>query len=205
MSFQQVNLYNDELKDIKLKYSSSTLIRLSTIIVVAFLLFSGFINFQLNSKQDLVTASKKTQEKLKIQKIAFESAKGKKDPNLTKLITQKTTELAKKQKVLKILSQDKFGSANGFVGIVGGLAKHRLNGLWLTRLRIAGGGTDITLTGLTTKAKLLPQYLQRLSSESAFSGITFKYFTMERNKDKKHLFDFSLHNVGPIKVVRVEK
>ena len=199
MSFQQVNLYKDELKNIKLKYSALTLIQLSIIIVIAFSLLGGFKVFQINSKQEFLTESKKTQDKLKADKEKFESSKGKKDSALTKLITQKTKELAKKQKVLKILSQDEFGSASGFAGLVGGLAKHRLEGLWLTRLRIADGGTNISLKGITTKANLLPKYLQRLSSENSFSGITFKYFAMDRNEDKKHWLDFSLQNIKPIR------
>lgn len=200
MSFQQVNLYKDELKNIKLKYSSLTLIQLSIVIVVAFSLLSGFKVFQINGKQDSLIESKKIQEKLKAEKVKFESAKGKKDSALAKLITQKTKELEKKQRALKVLSQDEFGNASGFAGLVGGLAKHRLEGLWLTRLRIAEGGTDISLKGITTKANLLPKYLQRLSSEKSFSGITFKYFAMDINEDKKHWLDFSLQNIEPIKV-----
>ena len=199
MSFQQVNLYKDELKNIKLKYSALTLIQLSLVIVVAFSLLSGFKVFQINSKQEFLTESKKEQDKLNAEKAKFETSKGKKDSALTKLITEKTKELAKKQKVLKILSQDEFGSASGFASLVEGLAKHRLEGLWLTRLRIAGGGTDITLKGITTKAKLLPKYLQRLSSENSFSGVTFKYFAMDVNEDKKNWLDFSLQNIKPIK------
>jgi len=45
---------------------------------------------------------------------------------------------------------------------------------------------------------LLPKYLQRLSAEKAFVGMTFKNLQMNRNKDKKQWLNFSLKNIAQV-------
>jgi len=130
----------------------------------------------------------------KLQKIQNELSLRKKDTVLAKKIIVKTKELANKQKVLSILSRDEFGNTKGFIEHISGLARQRVEGLWLTKIRIADGGTDIALHGTTTKSALLPKYLQRLSAEKIFSGTEFQSLFMERQEKKKQWLSFSLQN-----------
>ena len=196
MNLQQVNLYQDVLRDKKLKYSAKILLQLCLILIVVFSATVGFKTFQLQEYKTSLTEAQKTQAKLEAEKAIIESSKGKKDIALTKKIEEKTKEIANKQKVLGILSTNEFGNANGFAGYLSGLARQRVEGVWLTHLRVAGGGTDITLKGLTTNAALVPKYLQRLSAEKSFSGMTFQSLAIGRNKDKKQWLDFSLQNIS---------
>lgn len=196
MSLQQVNLYQDELREIKLNYSFEILLKLSGIIIVALSMLSGFKYYQLQQDQITLAEINKKNDILKTEKQKIEQSKGKKDTGLTQKITEKTKELANKQKVVQILTQDKFGNTNGFSGYLSGLARQRLEGLWLTNLSISGGGGNIALNGSTLKADLLPKYLQRLSAEKAFSGITFQKFLMGRDADKTRWLNFSLKSVS---------
>ena len=129
-----------------------------------------------------------------LKKIETELSLRKKDATLAKKIILKTKELSNKQKVLNILSRDEFGNTNGFIEHISGLARQRIEGLWLTQIRIAGGGTNVALKGTTSKPSLLPKYLQRLSSEKAFSGTEFESLLMARQEKKKQLLNFSLQN-----------
>jgi len=196
MSMQQVNLYQDELRTQKLNYSALMLTQLSVILLVIFSATTGFIYFQLQQHQNSLV---EIQQKKKIvmadlQKIQTELSLRQKDAILAKRIIAKTKELANKQKVFGILSRDEFGNTKGFVEQVSGLARQRIDGLWLTKIRIAGGGTDITLHGTTSKSALLPKYLQRLSAEKAFTGTEFKSLYMARQEKKKQWLNFSLQN-----------
>jgi len=202
MSLQQVNLYHDELKNKKIKYSAVMSLQLCLVIVVGFSALSGFKSYQIQQQELALQEAKNTQAKLNAEKTKIEASRGKKDVVLAKKITGKTKELSNKQKVLNILNQDEFGNADGFSGLVGGLARQRLEGLWLTNLRFAGGGTDISLQGITSKASLLPKYLQRLSAEKAFAGMTFKNLKMNRNKDKKQWLNFSLKNIIQVENIK---
>jgi len=200
MSFQQVNLYHDELKSKKLNYSASMSLKLCLFVIVGLSAFSGFKSYQTQQQELVLQEVKNTQSKLTAEKTKIEASRKQEDTVLAKKIIRKNQELSNKQKVLSILNQDEFGNADGFSGLVGGLARQRLEGLWLTGLRFSSGGKDILLKGITNKASLLPKYLQRLSAEKSFAGMTFKNLQMNRNKDHKQWLNFSLKNI-----VQVEK
>ena len=196
MSMQQVNLYQNELRTQKLNYSALMLTQISVILLIVFAIFTGFRYFQLQQHQLSLIENQQKQKiaMADLQKIQAELSLRKKDTSLAKLITDKTRELANKQKVYGILSRDEFGNTKGFVEHVSGLARQRIEGLWLTQIRIASGGTDVTLQGTTSKSALLPKYLQRLSVEKAFSGTEFKSLLMARQEKKTQWLNFSLQN-----------
>ena len=196
MSMQQVNLYQDELKTQKLKYSASLLLQVSIVLVVMLSAITGFSYFQLQQHQSSLAEYQQKQKvaMADLQTIQSELALRKKDAALARRIVQKTKELSNKQKVLNILSRDEFGNTKGFIEHVSGLARQRVEGLWLTKIRIASGGTDVSLTGTTSNPSLLPKYLQRLSSEKAFSGTEFQSLLMARQEKKNKLLNFSLKN-----------
>lgn len=193
MKLQQVNLYQSELKDIKLKYSAFNVLQLSFILFVILLAAYGFKYFQLQQHQATLALANETQEKLNAEKAKVGSSKENKDSALEKEIVAKNKELDKKRKVLKVLSQDEFGNADGFAAHIAGLARQRIEGLWLTKLRLSNGGTSISMQGSTTKSVFLPQYLQRLSAEKAFSGATFEHFEISKDEKKKNWFNFNLN------------
>ena len=193
---QQVNLYQNELRTQKLNYSALMLTQISVILLIVFAIFTGFRYFQLQQHQASLIENQQKQKiaMADLHKIQAELSLRKKDTRLAKLITDKTRELANKQKVYGILSRDEFGNTKGFVEHVSGLARQRIEGLWLTQIRIASGGTDVTLQGTTSKSALLPKYLQRLSVEKAFSGTEFKSLLMARQEKKTQWLNFSLQN-----------
>jgi len=196
MSMQQVNLYQDELKTQKLNYSSLMLAQLSLVLIVVLSAVTGFSYFQLQQHQTSLVEKQQKQKiaMAELQKIQAELSLRIKDANLEKRLIERTKELANKQKVLNILSRDEFGNTNGFIEHVSGLARQRIDGLWLTQIRISGGGTDVALQGTTSRPDLLPKYLQRLSSEKIFTGTEFLSLFMARQEKKKKLLNFSLQN-----------
>ena len=196
MSMQQVNLYQDELKTQKLKYSASMLLQASIALVIMLSAVAGYSYFQLQQHKSSLAEHQERQKvaTAELQTIQSDLALRKKDTALARKIAQKTKELSNKQKVLNILSRDEFGNTKGFIEHVSGLARQRVEGLWLTKIRIASGGTDISLDGTTSKPSLLPKYLQRLSSEKAFSGTQFQSLLMARQEKKNQWLNFSLKN-----------
>lgn len=196
MSMQQVNLYQDELKKQKINYSALMLAQLSVILILAFSIFTGFRYFQLQQHQVSLVEQQQKQKMVmaNLEKIQAELSLRKKDTALAKRLIERTKELANKQKVLGILSRDEFGNTKGFIEHISGLARQRIDGLWLTQIRIAGGGTDVTLQGSTSKSSLLPKYLQRLSAEKVFTGTEFESLVMTRQEKKKQWLSFSLQN-----------
>lgn len=196
MILQQVNLYRDELKTQKLTYSAVMLLQLSIFLVIVFSAAASFRAFQVQQQQSSLVAKQQKQKIMMadLQKLQAEFSSRKKDTALSRRITDKTKELANKQKVLGILSQDEFGNTRGFIEHISGLARQRIEGLWLTQIRIADGGTNVALHGSTSKPALLPKYLQRLSVEKAFTGTEFQSLLMARQEKNNQWLNFSLQN-----------
>ena len=196
MSLQQVNLYQDELRKQKLNFSAAQLSQLSLVLVLVFSLVSGYKFWQLQQHQQTLIQQQAQQKQAmaELQQLQQELSLRQKDLTLGKHLAEKTKELANKQKVLSILSQDEFGNTNGFIEHITGLARQRLEGLWLTRLRIEDGGTNVSMFGTTLTPSLLPKYLQRLSAEKAFAGTQFKNMLIARQEKKSQWLDFSLQN-----------
>lgn len=197
MSLQQVNFYRDELKTQSLTYSAAMLLQLSLFLIIVFSAIAGFQTYQQQQQHLVLTVKQQQQKKMmaNLQKLQAEFSKRQRDTTLSQRITNKTKELVNKKKVLGILSQDEFGNTIGFVEHISGLARQRIDGLWLTQIRIASGGTDVALHGITSKPALLPKYLQRLSKEKAFTGTEFKSLLMARQEKKKKWLNFSLQNI----------
>ena len=196
MSLQQVNFYRDELKVQSLNYSAVMLLQLSLFLIVIFSAVAVFQTYQQQQKQLILIEKQQKQKQVMVmlQKLQAEFTSRQRDTTLSLHIMDKTKELANKQKVLGILSKDEFGNTAGFIEHISGLARQRIEGLWLTQIRIASGGTDVALHGITSKPSLLPKYLQRLSAEKAFTGTEFKSLLMARQEKKKKWLNFSLQN-----------
>jgi hypothetical protein len=196
MSLQQVNLYQDELRKQKINFSAMQLVQITLVLLVLLVLVSGFKVWQLQQHQQALAVQQQKQKQVmaEMQQLQQKLSLRQKDVILAKRLADKTKEFSNKQKVLAILSQDEFGNTKGFIEQITGLARQRLDGLWLTQLRIAEGGTDVSMYGTTSNPSLLPKYLQRLSAEKAFTGTQFKNMLIARQKKKSQWLDFSLQN-----------
>ena len=105
-------------------------------------------------------------------------------------VAQLTQERDRKAEALAALSQRQVGSTEGFSPEFIGLARQRLNGLWLTRIELAG--EQITLQGVTLSEDLIPRYLRKLGEEQVFSGRAFQQAHLERTEDGGRQLKFEL-------------
>jgi hypothetical protein len=68
----------------------------------------------------------------------------------------------------------------GFSSHLTGLARRRVEGLWLQSIRLSAGGQSLELGGQTLAPEHLPELLQLLGREPSFAGRTFKSLRLER-------------------------
>jgi len=62
------------------------------------------------------------------------------------------------------------GTTQGYSGYLAALARQRTDGVWLTGIDIAEGGTEFLIRGRVMRAELLPGYLSMLNREEALRG-----------------------------------
>ena len=195
---QQINLYQERFRKQKSRLSSARLLKAVAALAglmlglgLLFLLQAGQRQAQLDTLQ--------AQQKAKMAQLASlqqQVQSRHKDAALQARVDALMREIDTKQKIMKILGEQRFGNIEGFTGHVRGLARQRLDGLWLTQVRIGQGGATLGMKGRALKAALLPRYLQRLSGETVFAGKTFETLSMERDAEQPGQVLFELRGEG---------
>jgi MSHA biogenesis protein MshI len=103
------------------------------------------------------------------------------DPAAEAEVAALTQERDRKAQALAALALREASGTAGFSPQFIGLARQRLNGLWLTRIELSGG--QLALTGVTLSEELIPRYLGKLGGESVFAGTAFQQARLERVTD----------------------
>ncbi len=78
------------------------------------------------------------------------------------------------------LAQDRFANRDGYSRYLIGLARHSVEGVWLTAVTIRGAGRALEFEGRSIEPELVPRYLARLSTEPPLNGTEFRTFRMQR-------------------------
>ena len=191
---QQINLYQPLFRKQEKIFSARTMLEGAVIVLAGILLFYVYALWQTASLERQVTAAqqRQTQAAEQARQLAAEYPERRKDPVLTKQVQHLQNEVQVRQLVMARLSDRSEGNRVGYTQQLEGLARQRVAGLWLTHVGIRQGGSSLVLAGTTLQADLVPQLLQRLSQEPVFAGMEFKFFTMNRPKDKANQIDFAL-------------
>lgn len=114
------------------------------------------------------------------------------DAALEAEVAQLTRERDAKSRLLQLLATHELGNRTGFSEHAAGLARQRVNGLWLRSVHIGEGGDDIALAGSALQPELVPRFLQALGDEAVFAGRAFASLRIERSKDDPAVLDFAL-------------
>ncbi|MBM2830835.1 MAG: biosis protein MshI [Gammaproteobacteria bacterium] len=88
-------------------------------------------------------------------------------------------------RVQLILTNHEFGNATGFSSYLEAFARQHVDGTWLTRVSITGGGTVLGLEGKTLSSELVPIYIQQLAEEKTLSGSSFNVMELHRSKEEE--------------------
>jgi hypothetical protein len=191
---QQINLYQDEFRKKTDWLCARTLMQGIVVLAVAmgihsalsFLSFSNVSRDYAQLQQDQATLARQVE----LARTQFPPRA--KDQRLAEQIASLEADLVTKRRVLDTLGEQSFGNTAGFAAHFSALARQRIDGLWLTRLAIDQGGTQVGIRGATLEPELVPRYLQRLSDEQVFSGTEFKRLLMQRPEQDGGRIDFDL-------------
>lgn len=80
-------------------------------------------------------------------------------------------------------------AALGFSRPLASLAKHDLNGLWLTHIELRDSHSHLELQGMARQPGLIPRYLGQLEG-AVFQGLSIRNLDIEQNNDE--LWQFSI-------------
>lgn len=191
---QQVNLYQPLFRKQEKIFSAKTMLQAAGIILIGMVLLYLFESWQIQNLKTQVALLQKQRDDnaAQVARLAQQFPEKKKDPALARAVEREQKRLKTRQQVISTLQERALGNLDGFSEHLAGLSRQRLSQLWLTRITIAQGGTDLALHGSTYQQEQLPQYLQNLSQEKAFLGTGFKHFLMSRSEEYPRQIDFSV-------------
>ncbi len=79
---------------------------------------------------------------------------------------------------------------NGYAPILEALARHPLDGLWLTRIDVVGDA--VNLAGAARRPELVPEYIDGLMRDEQFATQSYEVLSMQVDDDG--LLKFEMHN-----------
>lgn len=110
--------------------------------------------------------------------------------------------LVGKQQFLVALKQQGDTHQMHFSGVLNGLEQIENKALWLTRIRVQAPGPQLSLTGLTSEARAVPDYLAALNSEAVFAGLPFRTLNLERLTERSRYLTFTVSTQHDAKTER---
>lgn len=196
MANQQINLYQDLFREQQLPVSARQVSRALPGLIVLLALVSGFVQWQQQGLDAELAEREQRKAELEHQVATLREklAAREGDQQLQQAVEALNKELAVKQQILQALSGKRFGNTEGFEAHLTGLARQRIDGLWLTELALRQGGTRLDMQGRSLKPEYVPNYLQKLSAEAIFAGTEFDNFSIRRNADQPRQLDFQLQS-----------
>ena len=179
---QQINLFNPIFRKQKKYFSSVTMVQALGIIVLASALLATDSARRTKQAETQLAASvsqlKQTQDKLIVVKAQFPPRQ--KSPTLQAEIVLAQQELAMLSSATDVVKRGGFGDTRGYSPYFRAFARQALEGLWLTQVDIASGGTQLGVRGHALQADLVPQYMQRLAKEPVMQGQSFSSLEINR-------------------------
>ena len=182
---QQINLFNPIYRKQKKYFSSVTMVQALGIIVLASALLAADSARRTRQAESQLAASvsqlKQTQDKLTVVKAQFPPRQ--KSPTLQAEIVLAQQELLMLSSATDVVKRGGFGDTRGYSPYFRAFARQALDGLWLTHVDIASGGSQLGVRGHALQADLVPQYMQRLAKEPVMQGQSFSSLEINRGEE----------------------
>lgn len=194
---QQVNLYQPIFRKQEKIFSAVTMLQAGIIVLAGMLLLYGYNLWQTQQIRNQLSQleSQRNDNAKQVALLEKQYPEPVKSAALEQRVEREKRRLDVRRKVVATLTKPSVTNTEGFADHLEGLAKQRLPKIWLTSIAITDGGESITLNGSTYKQEQVPQFLQRLAEEKAFSGTGFHSFLMTRSEEQPNQIDFSVSSL----------
>ncbi len=173
---QQVNLLQGEFSNVALPFFAETLVPALGAILALLLLIYGYSLWQTLAPERRLTsleASKKSQATL-LEELQKRKAGRKPDPALAAEVFALDHTVGGKNRLLEALTSHGLANREGFSEHLLGLARQRVDGVWLKRIQITAGGRSMALAGKALSPEAVPKFIEELAPEPAYVGREFQ-------------------------------
>lgn len=194
---QQINFYRESLAPSGDSLSLSKLLQMTAGIVIGMFVFYGWgywNTHDLEHQRDelkSILAARTEQLNLAGQTVrAEEESKQALQHEFSELEQQRIAKI----EAVKTLEKKNTAHQLALSGFMETLSHKVPNGLWLTGFSIDEFRENLTILGRSTQPALIPEFIERLSSESGMHGIRFRRLDIDDLSNLGRFADFTLHS-----------
>lgn len=191
---QQVNLYSDILKQQQNQSGIKLYIALFAAVFLICICFSSYLLWGVNVIETELQHAQLTLEHEKSRVNEFLSKTPRQELNAQLLAEVQTWQNSVNEatQTLQLLAGGEAILSQGFSGYFEALANQSDPEVWLTAIHIEGQNRGMRIEGSTFKPEQVPQALQHLQQEPAFTGQTFAKLMMQESARIAGQMDFIL-------------
>lgn len=192
MSYQQINLYQAEFRKQRQLFTARNLALAIVLLGAGLLAYYGIALREVAGLSERLALQERQRDEAlaRLEQLRAALPARAKSVELEQEVERLRAELQARQQVASLLGDKVSGNVEGFVEHLSGLARQKPSSLWLTKVVIGKGGTDLLLTGSALQPEQVPRYLQRLSQEKVFMGAEFRRFEIARPEKEPNRVDF---------------
>ena len=167
----QINLYAPAYRPKALPFSANWTLAAVLVTAVATVGYSALANIRLAELKSRRGTNESQLKQVREQLAGLGQAALRTRSKALEEQVERAEALTGLQQELSVqLKSGEFGNREGYAEILTALARQRLEGVWLTRVEVAGIGGDFTIEGRALRAGLVPGYIRMLRNEEALRG-----------------------------------
>jgi MSHA biogenesis protein MshI len=168
-----------------------TIAQAAGVFVVGLLLIYGYARWQVASLGEDIDGleAQRTASMIQLQALSEQSATRPRSRLIDDQMREAERETLQKQRLLRAFQTRSVGNTRGFSPHFVALARHRIDGLWLTAVEVRDDG--IAIRGAAEAGELVPRYLARIGKEPAFADTVFAQLQLSRGDDADSAIEFS--------------
>lgn len=190
MIIQEINLYQERFKEKKIWLSAAQILMLSGL-TVAILVFASYqYNDQLMmaESQNFELLDKKEQSTQVLQEHRDKLQAMLADNQFDSQISKISADIAVRKRIVDFVSNNQFGSGQGFSSYLSGLSEIKIKSVWLNEITLAED--YLKMAGSALKAEKIPEYFNQFKQSQLFGGKDFEVFQLDRVPDQDWKVDF---------------
>lgn len=190
---QQVNLYQPIFRQRKPMFSARALAQTAVLLLVVLSGLYAYAAWEVARLEAHVRAMESQRQSAQQRLVMLQQDLPARAPSrlLATEVQRLVDEITGSESLVTLLSGPE-GGVEGFSAHLEGLARQRVDGLWLTGIRLADAGRNVVIRGSALDAALVPLLVQRLGDELAFRGMRFAALSIDRAEDDSGRVDFVL-------------
>ena len=181
---QQINLYQPMFRRQRHLFGTRTMVKTLATLGLALLglYFFALLEVLGLEKEVAQLESREQAYSMQLQRVTANQDAG---PNsgIDAELKVLNSQLVEREKLVQVLSSQRFGKTIGFSSKLRALAERTVKGVRLTRVAANGSGDGLFLQGESLHEELIPAYLQGLSEAPQLDGLKFDRLSITQDEE----------------------